>query len=68
MRWLLYVFDGDAFDLHGTWHRLIKKTVLIPKVSVNKIIGQAFCIECDVLFFVCQLHVARPVCDRHFYN
>ncbi len=57
--------EEQAFDF--AWQQAIKDTVLsCAERVINKIPGEALCMECDALFPVHQLYDACPVCGKHF--
>jgi hydrogenase nickel incorporation protein HypA/HybF len=60
----LSTVDMDAFSF--AWQQGVKDTLLQDsKMTVNRIEGQARCMECKIEFAVHQVYDPCPVCGQH---
>ncbi len=64
---LLSGIEMAAFDF--AWEQAVKGTILEGAVkTVNRIEGNAICMDCDTAFAMQQLYEPCPQCGSHFSN
>jgi hydrogenase nickel incorporation protein HypA/HybF len=60
----LSTVDMDAFDF--AWAQGVKDTILQDsRMTVNRIPGQARCLECEIEFPVQEVYDPCPACGQH---
>lgn len=63
----LSTIEMNAFEF--AWHQAVKHTILENSIKkINRIKGQATCLDCGSSFQIDNLYDACPNCGQHFIN